>query len=149
MTNTSIIREDIQEQFTQNWPFRAIYAYDSIDPDTIYKHALDYYNAHIERVHSFPDMIAVNKKICIRFLRERGELSTGEKLPPNYLNPLLLSEDTQGYSIAGIITTLNNYVAYMHYMKFDFSPYIDRAFCSKPALPSDTVEANKAFSASL
>ncbi len=139
----------MQEQFTQNWPFKAIYAYYSIDTYTIYEDAFAYYNANTERVHSFPDTIAVNKKICIRFLREGGELSSGEKLPPNSLKPLLLNEDIQGYSIAGMITTMNDYVPWMHYMKFNFSPYIDRAYCSKPALPSNTVETNEAFSASL
>ena len=128
LTNTSLIRPELQEQFITNWPFRAVFAYNSIDPEVIYQHALAYYEFHTTRLNTFPDMIVVNKKICIRFLRDGGSLKDGTKLPPNYLNPTLLTENTQGYPIAGIITMLNNYVPWLHYMKFNFSPYIDRAY---------------------
>jgi hypothetical protein len=40
LTNSSIVRSNLQSQFTSNWPFRAVFAYDSIDPDIIYQHAL-------------------------------------------------------------------------------------------------------------
>ncbi|MDS4041212.1 MAG: hypothetical protein RKP20_08560 [Candidatus Competibacter sp.] len=128
MTNSSLVRVDLQAQFLAKWPFRAVFAYDSIDPDTIYKHALAYYQAHSSRVREFPDMIVVNKGICIRYLRDGGVLQDGTKLPANYLQPLLLKDTTQGYPIAGMITTLNDYVPWMHYMKFNFSPYIDSAY---------------------
>jgi hypothetical protein len=102
--------------------------FDSIDPDTIYQHALTYYRSHVNRIKTFPDMIIVNKRICIRFLRDGGTLHDGTKLSANHLHPLLLKDASQGYPIAGMITTLNEYVAWMHYMKFNFSPYIDRAY---------------------
>ncbi len=128
LSNSSIVRNGLQSEFVTNWPFRAIFAYDSIDSDTLYKHALTYYNAHAARIGVFPEMIVVNKKICIRFLRNGGTRSDGTPLPVNSMNPVLLSDKTQGYPIAGMITILNDYVAWMHYMKFNFSPYIDRAY---------------------
>lgn len=126
--NSSIIRSDLRSQFSVNWPFRAIFAYDSIDPDTIYKYSLDIYKSFDRQRNLLPDMIIVNKKLCIRFLREGGVLQGGAQLPPNYLNPSLLESSTFGYPIAGMIAMLNNYVPWMHYMKFNFSPYIDKAF---------------------
>jgi hypothetical protein len=128
LTNSSLIRPDLQSQFMTNWPFRVVFAYNGIDPDTIYKHTLAYYQAHRDRLMIFPEMIVVNKSICIRFLRDGGVSLDGSKLPCNYLNPSPLSEKTWGYPIAGIITTLNNYIPWMHYMKMNFSPYIDRAY---------------------
>jgi hypothetical protein len=128
LTNTSIIRPELQEEFTANWPFRVVFAYNSIDQETIYQHTLAYYNSNITRLNTFPEMIVVNKKICIRFLRDGGSLRDGSKLPPNYLNPMLLTENTQGHPIAGIIAMLNYYIPWMHFMKFNFSPYIDRAY---------------------
>jgi hypothetical protein len=128
LTNSSIVRSNLQSQFTSNWPFRVVFAYDSIDPDTIYQHALAYYKTHSARAHKLPEMIIVNKRICIRFLLDGGTLQDGTKLPTNYMQPLLLTDSTQGYPIAGMITKLNDYVPWMHYMKFNFSPYIDRAF---------------------
>ena len=128
LTNSSIVRSGLQEQFMKNWPFRAIFAYDGIDPDTIYKHTLAYFQAQKDRTMFFPEVIVVNKRICIRFFRDGGTLQDGTKLPRNYLNPLLLTEKTWGYPIAGVITTLNNYVPWMHYMKMNFSPYVDQAY---------------------
>jgi hypothetical protein len=128
LSNTSIVRTDLQAQFISNWPFRAVFAYDSIDPDSIYQHALSYYKSNAARVGRFPDMIIVNKRIFIRFLPDGGELQDGTKLPPNFMQPLLLTDATSGYPIAGMITMLNDYIPWMHYMKFNFSPYVDRAF---------------------
>ncbi len=131
LANSSIVRSDLQETFVSNWPFRAVFAYDSIEPETIYQHALAFYNENSGRVHTFPEMIVVNKRLCIRYLRDGGKLSDGTPLPPKYMNPSLLTPETQGYPLAGIITTLNNYVPWMHYMRFNFSPYIDRAYMGK------------------
>jgi len=128
LTNTTLIRPELQEQFITNWPFRAVFAYNSIDPEVIYQHALTYYKFHATRLNAFPVMIVVNKKICIQFLRNGGTLKDGTKLPPNCLQQTLLTKDIQGYPIAGIITMLNNYVSWLHSMKFNFSPYIDRAY---------------------
>lgn len=130
LSNSSILREDLQRQFMQNWPWRAVFAYEGLDPNTIYHHAMKFYNSGEVPQNRLPDMIVINKKICIRFLRDGGKLHNGTKLPPNSLHPLLLTNDTCGYPIAGMITELNNYIPWMHYMKFNFSPYIDRAFAS-------------------
>ena len=128
LTNTSLVRPELQEQFVAHWPFRAVFAYNSIDPESIYQHTLTYYNSQKIRADKLPEMIIVNKKICIRFLLNGGLLDDGTKLPPNYLKPMLLTEDTQGYPIAGIITMLNNYVAWLHYMKFNFDPYVNKMY---------------------
>lgn len=128
LSNSSLIRPELQQQFFANWPFRVVFAYDGIDPDTLYKHALAYYQSYSGPKNLLPEMIIVNRKLCIRFLRDGGSLNDGTKLPPNWLQPLTLKDSTSGYPIAGIITTLNNYVPWMHYMKFNFSPYIDCAF---------------------
>jgi hypothetical protein len=128
LTNSSIVRTNLQSQFTSNWPFRAVFAYDSIDPETIYQHALAYYKTHSARVGLLPEMIIVNKRICVRFLSDGGTLQNGTTLAAKYMQPLLLTDATQGYPIAGIITKLNDYVAWMHYMKFNSAPYIDRAY---------------------
>ena len=117
LTNSSIVRTGLQDNFAKNWPLRAIFSYDGIDPDTIYKHTLDYYKTNSARIGQFPSMIVVNRKLCIRFLPDGGELMDGTKLPPNYLNPLSLKPETQGYPLAGLITQINDYVPWMHYMK--------------------------------
>jgi len=140
LSNSSILRDNLQQEFTQNWPFRAIFAYDGIDPDTIYRHALACCKSHAGSPRQLPDMIIVNKKLCIRFLRGGGTLQDGTKLPANWLHPLKLTEATYGYPIAGMISELNNYVPWMHYMKFNFAPYVDKAY----ALHSREVTSEKA-----
>lgn len=128
LSNSSSVREGLREQFITKWPFRAIFAYSGIDPDTLYKHALSYYQRHAAIADTLPEMIVVNKSICIRYLRHGGTLHDGTKVPSKWLQPLLLKEATFGYPIAGMITTLNDYVPWMHYMKFNFSPYVDKAY---------------------
>ncbi len=128
LSNSSIVRADLAAKFKTNWPLRAVFAYDSIDPDRVYKHSLAYFNANKDRTSKFPEMIVVNRRLCVRFLREGGTLQDGTKLPPNYMNPMLLTDSTCGYPLAGIVTTLNNYVPWMHYMKMTFSPYVDKAY---------------------
>lgn len=128
LSNSSVVRADLQGQFTKNWPWRAVFAYDGLDPDTVYQHALEFYKSGEVPRHQLPDMIVVNKKLCIRFLRNGGKLRDGTELPANWLQPLTLTDATIGYPIAGMITQLNDYVPWMHYMKFNFSPYIDRAY---------------------
>ena len=130
LSNSSLQRTGLQEEFTANWPYRAIFAYGGIDPDTLYRYALEYYNAHPTRLADFPDMIVINKHFCIRHLANGEKLSDGTLLPKKYLHPVKLTSETQGYPIAGIITQINNYIPWMHYMKCNFSPYIDRAYAS-------------------
>lgn len=128
MSNSSVVREDLQGQFEKNWPWRAVFAYEGLDPDTLYRHTLKFYNSGEIPKNQLPDMIVVNKKLCIRFFRDGGKLHDGTALPSNWLQPMTLTDANVGYPIAGMITELNNYVPWMHYMKFNFAPYIDRAF---------------------
>lgn len=116
------------ERYSKQWPFRAIFAYDGDDPDMVYKHARDYYNSNTARIYLFPTLIAINKSICIRYMPEGGESQDGQQLPPRYMDPLRLTKHTKGYPLAGIITALNNYVSWMTHMRYDFSPYIEKAY---------------------
>jgi len=124
----AIPKSRIGEIFKSYWPFRAIYAFDGINPDTILKHTKDYYQKNEKKLDLFPTLIAVNKKYCMRYFPKGGEMSTGEAIPKDYINLTSLNEDTQGYSIAVIITLLTDYITWMHYMRFTLSPYIDNAF---------------------
>ncbi len=128
LSNSSIVREDLQEKFTSYWPYRAVFAYGGINPNTLYEYALAYYNAHPTRLASFPKMIIVNKSFCIRFFPDGGVLADGSPIPKNHLLAMMLTSENQGYPIAGVITEINNYVPWMHYMKHNFSLYIDKAY---------------------
>lgn len=118
---------DAKAAYKQNWPSRMIYAYRGNDTDTLYNAAKNYYNKFANK-DFLPMMIAVNKATNIRFLNKGGSIQTAENssnAPTRYMHPLLLTPQTQGYSLAGMITHLSSWIGQQSDVIFKFSPYID------------------------
>jgi len=117
-----------REAYEHNFPFRAVYAYNGNRTDTLYKEMRAFFNKHNDK-DKLPRMVAVNKKCNIRYLPKGGQIAKGcgapEPAPDGWMHPLKLTQFTQGYTLAGMITALTSYIAHRHGVIFNFAPYVD------------------------
>ncbi|NQT26176.1 hypothetical protein HQ585_12535 [candidate division KSB1 bacterium] len=128
LNNSSIIRPELWSQFTHYFPIKIVFAYDGISIDKIKEYANDILAKQIKHVDNPISYIIVNKKYILQYCKAESTSIKGDHIPANTLWASTISPDQAGYPLAMMIAEITKYIAWLHYMKFIYAPYLNNAF---------------------
>jgi len=128
LNNSSLIRPELWPEFINYFPIKIVFAYKGISMNKIEQIANEYNKTQIKNKENPVSYIIVNKKYIMKYCKHESKTIKGTKIPANTLWATAISENQAGYPLAIIIAEITKYVAWLHYMKFNYAPYLNNAF---------------------
>lgn len=110
----------------QDLPYKVVFAFNGIAPDTLMKHIVEYYSKNAVPENRRPDLIIVNNKYMIVHLgKEGGLLRNGAQYPP-YSFIQLAPPNVGSYSLVFMLTKIQIASTFGSQILLNFENYIDK-----------------------
>jgi hypothetical protein len=128
LTNSSIIRTGIENEFFKLHPTLAVFAYDGISFESILVSMDTLVKELGIPTNRLPHFVIVNGKYVIQRMLSDTPDETGKIYPAGAIHGFAPRHEQRGALIATLINSINGYNTFLPFMKINYHEYLNEAY---------------------